>query len=504
MIRKIQLPLQTGSLVASFMCWVLISSLMSYIKADIALSPGQSAWVTAIPVILGSLLRIPAGFLANRFGARVLFTISFLALMLPIVYLGYSHTFVDLMISGFFLGIGGATFSIGVTSLPKYYPKEKHGTINGIYGVGNMGTAFTTFGAPLLANAWGWRPTVYAFLFLVAAFALLNFIAGDRHEPKVKVSSLEQFRQVRGNEKLWFLSIFYFITFGSFVAFTIYLPNFLVSEFGLDKVDAGMRTAGFIVLATLLRPVGGFLSDKANPFIVLMIIFAGLTASGILLSFSLSLPLFTVGCLTVAVCAGIGNGAVFKLVPLYFSKQSGIVNGIVAAAGGLGGFFPPLMLTTLYSVTGHYSIGFMALSEAALASLVIVFWISFQSKLQLSADIIRSTADAVMVTDSNSIIVSVNHAFSRITGFDQEDVIGKTPAILSSGRHGRAFYESFWQQLLEKGHWQGEITNKRADGKLYREWLTVSAIKDERDKVKNYVAIFSDLSDQDQPKPKER
>ncbi|WP_336245799.1 nitrate/nitrite transporter [Paenibacillus apiarius] len=381
-VPKIQLPLQTASLIASFMVWVLISSLLSYIKTDIPLTAGQSAWASAVPVILGSVLRIPAGFLANRFGARLLFAVSFAAMLLPIAYLSIAQTFLDLILSGFFLGIGGATFSIGVTSLPKYYPKEKHGTVNGIYGIGNMGTAITTFGAPLLANAFGWRGAVQSYLVLVSGVALLNVFLGDRHEPKVRNSWREQFRQVYKNEKLWFLSLFYFITFGSFVAFTIYLPNFFVSHFHLEKVDAGLRTAGFIVLATLTRPVGGFLSDKLNPFLVLKLVFLGLTVSGILLSFVLNMPLFTLGCLTVALCAGVGSGAVFKLVPLHFSKQGGIVNGIVSAAGGLGGFFPPLILTLLYSWTGHYSIGFMALSESALASLILVFWMSFQARIQ--------------------------------------------------------------------------------------------------------------------------
>ncbi|OPA73350.1 nitrate/nitrite transporter [Paenibacillus selenitireducens] len=476
------------------MCWVLISSLIPYIKEDIALTSGQLAWVSAISVILGSILRIPIGYYANRFGARILFMISFLALLLPIWYLSLSNSFVDLMISGLFLGIGGAAFSIGVTSLPKYYPKEKHGTINGIYGIGNAGTAFSTFGAPILAQALGWRTAVYWYLALVALFALLNFVFGDKQEIRVKNSLSEQIKAVYRNQKLWFLSIFYFITFGSFVAFTIYLPNFLVDHFELSKVDAGIRTAGFIVLATIFRPIGGIVSDKINPFLVLMFVFGGLTLSGVLLSFTLSMPLFTVGCLAVAVCAGTGNGAVFKLVPMYFSKQGGIVNGIVSAAGGIGGFFPPLMLTSLYGMTGQYSIGFMALSEAALASLILVFWMSFQAKMQLSADILESTADAVMVTDPQGIIMTVNHAFTKITGYTNEDVVGRTPAVLSSGHHDRAFYESFWSTLLTTGHWQGEIMNKRADGSIFREWLTASAVKDDQDRVKNYVAIFSDLS----------
>ncbi|MEC1086525.1 nitrate/nitrite transporter [Bacillus paralicheniformis] len=376
--QKIQLPLQSFSLVAGFMVWVLISSLMPHIKQDIALTDSEISLVTAIPVILGSLLRIPLGYYTNRFGARITFMISFLLLLFPIFWISTADSLFDLILGGFFLGIGGAVFSIGVTSLPKYYPKERHGFVNGIYGAGNVGTAITTFAAPVVAKTAGWENTVRMYIVLVAVFALLNFILGDRKETKVTVSVTEQMKAVYRNQTLWFLSLFYFITFGSFVAFTIYLPNFLVNHFGLDPVDSGLRTAGFIAVATFLRPVGGWLADKFNPLKLLMYVFAGCTLSGILLAFSPSLGLYGFGVLTVAVCAGLGNGIIFKLVPLYFTNQAGIVNGIVSAMGGLGGFFPPLILSSVFQATGHYAIGFMALSEAALASFVIVAWMYFQ------------------------------------------------------------------------------------------------------------------------------
>ncbi|MGG0184603.1 nitrate/nitrite transporter [Bacillus rhizoplanae] len=376
-----QLGLQTSNLVMGFMVWVILSSLMPFIKADIALTAGQISLVTAVPVILGSILRIPIGYWTNRFGARKLFFISFIILLFPVFYISKATSMLDLIIGGLFAGVGGAVFSVGVTALPKYYPKEKHGFVNGIYGVGNAGTAVTSFLAPVLATSFGWRTTVQMYLILLAAFALLNFLLGDRNEKKVNTPLMEQIKGVYKNEKLWFLCIFYFLTFGSFVAFTVYLPNFLVSHFGLAKVDAGLRTAGFIVLATIMRPIGGWLGDKYNPFKILIFVFIGLTLSGIILSFMPSMHVYTFGCLLVAFCAGIGNGTIFKLVPMYFSKQAGIVNGLVSALGGLGGFFPPLILTILFQFTGHYAIGFMALSEVALACLIITVWMYSQEKL---------------------------------------------------------------------------------------------------------------------------
>ena len=379
--KGIQLPVQTITLVVGFMVWVILSGLIPYIKEDIVLTANQLTLVTAIPVVLGSILRVPIGYWTNRYGARNVSLISFILLLFPILYISTANTFTDLLIGGLFIGISGAIFSAGVTSLPKYYPKEKHGFVNGIYGMGNIGTALTTFSAPVIANQLGWRTTVQIFAILVVGVVLLNFFLGDKKEPKVVTPLMEQIKSVYKNEKLWFLSLFYFLTFGCFVAFTVYLPNFLVSNFGLDKVDAGLRTAGFIAIATFLRPVGGWLGDRFNSFKILMFVFSGLTLSGILLAFNPSLTFYTIGCLSVAICAGIGNGTIFKLVPMYFSKQAGIVNGIVSAMGGLGGFFPPIILSFLFNLTGHYAIGYMALSEVALACLIIVVGMFYQERL---------------------------------------------------------------------------------------------------------------------------
>lgn len=373
-----QLPLQTLNLILGFMVWVIISSLMPFITEDIAIPPGKLAMVTAIPVVLGSILRIPLGYYANIVGARIVFLVSFILLLFPVYYISEASTMTDLIIGGLFLGIGGAVFSVGVTSLPKYYPKEKHGFVNGMYGIGNLGTAVTTFSAPIVATQIGWVLTVKLYLILLLVFIVLNFFLGDRHEAKVKTPIMEQIKGVYKNEKLWFFSLFYFITFGSFVAFTVYLPNFLVSNFELAKVDAGMRTAGFIAIATFFRPIGGWLADRFQPLFLLVGTFSVYTVAAILLAFSPGITLYTVGCLAIAVCAGVGNGVIFKLVPFYFNKQAGIVNGIVSMMGGLGGFFPPILLSTIHAATGQYSIGFMLLSQVALASLILVIWLYYQ------------------------------------------------------------------------------------------------------------------------------
>ncbi|MED4227646.1 MFS transporter [Neobacillus cucumis] len=492
-----QLYIQTGSLVVGFMVWVIISSLMPFIKEDFHLTSTEIAWATAVPVILGSILRVPIGYWTNKYGARVLFSLSLIILFLPIMIISYANTFSMLIIGGFLLGLGGAIFSVGVTSLPKYYDKTKHGLINGIYGAGNIGTAITSFLAPVIANTVGWRNTVRVYLLLVLLFVIINLLLGDKKETKINHTLPEQIKDVYKKPKLWILSLFYFITFGSFVAFTIYLPSFLVTQFELDKIDAGIRTAGFIALATFFRPVGGWLSDKMNPFLILMAVFFSLTFAGFLLSFTPSLPIYSFGCLLVALFAGLGNGTIFKLVPLYFSKQAGIVNGIVSAMGGLGGFFPPLILTIFFNWTGHYAIGFMSLSEFSLVSFVIVIWLFYQEKLEISRKIVNHAIDGICITDVNGSIQNVNPAFSRITGYELQEVIGKTPSVLQSGEHDNNFYKNMWASLLNNGYWEGFIWNKRKNNEIYKEWLTITAIKDDAGEVKNYVGIFYEVNEKD-------
>lgn len=367
---KVQLPLQTLSLMAGFMVWSILAPLMPYISQEFNVPESQKAIILAIPVILGSILRIPIGYYTNLIGSRLVFLISFIILIFPVFYLSQATSTTGLMIAGFFIGLGGAVFSVGVTSIPKYYPKEKHGFANGIYGMGNLGTAVSSFLAPPIAGAIGWQHTVQLYVLVMALFAILMFVFGDKQEPKVKVPMLKQTKQVANNYKLYYFSFWYFITFGAFVAFGLFLPNFLVGHFEIDKVDAGIRTGVFIAIATILRPIGGMLGDKFNALNMLKIFFGIMIAGALILALSNHIMLFTIGCLTISVSAGIGNGLIFKLVPTYFSKEAGVVNGIVSMMGGLGGFFPPLIITMVTALTGSNHLAFFLLAIFGLVALI--------------------------------------------------------------------------------------------------------------------------------------
>lgn len=375
-----QLTLQTLSLVAGFMTWSIISPLMPFISQDVDISPGQISVILAIPVILGSVLRVPFGYLTNIVGAKWVFFWSFIVLLLPIFLLGQAQSPGMLMLSGFFLGIGGAIFSVGVTSVPKYFSKDKVGLANGIYGVGNIGTAVSSFCAPVLAGAIGWQNTVRSYLIILSIFAILMFLLGDKNEPKVKIPLMAQVKDLSKNYKLYYLSLWYFITFGAFVAFGIFLPNFLVDHFSIDKVDAGIRSGIFIALATFLRPVGGVIGDKFNAVQALIIDFVIMIIGALILSLSSHIVLFTIGCLAISICAGIGNGLIFKLVPSYFSKEAGSANGIVSMMGGLGGFFPPLVITFVTSITGSSHLAFFFLAIFGVIALITMIHLNKKEK----------------------------------------------------------------------------------------------------------------------------
>src|SRR5699024_7434878 len=176
-------------------------------------------------------------------------------------------------------------------------------------------------------------------------FAIFMFFFGDPKEKKVKVPLVEQSKRLFKDLKLYYLSLWYFITFGAFVAFGLFLPNYLVLQFGISEVDAGILSGVFIALATFLRPLGGILGDKFNAVMLLMIDFTLMIVGAIILGCSNHILLFTIGCLLIRVCAGLGNGLIFKLVPFYFSNEAASANGIVSMMGGLGGFFPPIVIS---------------------------------------------------------------------------------------------------------------------------------------------------------------
>ncbi|MCB0862057.1 MAG: NarK/NasA family nitrate transporter [Solirubrobacterales bacterium] len=357
------LTLATIAFAACFSAWGMLAPIAPDIQKELDLSNIQTSIMISIPVVLGSLLRIPLGLLTDRIGGRVVFTAMLFYSAGAAVLVGFASSYATLLGAGFLLGAAGASFAVGVPFVSQWYSPERQGVALGVYGMGNIGTAIAAFSVPAIRDSAGQEVAGLVFGAVVAVYALI-WMSLARQAPVEKGPPTRYGEVLRSGWKLWRLALFYFVTFGGFVAMALYLPKLLVDWFDLSLTDAGLRAAGFTLLATASRPIGGMLSDRIGGNRVLAIAFLGVGIDAIGLSWQASVPnmaLTTFFCLTMAMFLGLGSGAVFKLVPLSFPKATGAATGIVGAAGGLGGFFPPLFLGVVKDATGDFVLAFVLL-----------------------------------------------------------------------------------------------------------------------------------------------
>lgn len=369
--NTLQLVLGTGAFAVCFAVFGSASAMMPTIRETLSLSPIQVSVAVALPVLLGSLGRIPLGILTDRYGGRWVFTAVMAAAVLPAFLMGYVREYWQLLACGFFLGMGLASFAVGAAFVSRWYPPQQQGKALGLYGAGTIGQSLAAFGSPAIAAAAGFAWGFWAFGLLTFGWLVLfAIVARNPPRPGAPKTLREVLTPLRDGRS-WVLSLYYFLTFGGFVAMSIYLPIFLTEMFGLTPRDAGLRTAGFVVLATLLRPVGGSLADRVGGRTILLWVFP-LTALMAIFMACPTMPTFTIGALVMAAAIGLGNGAVFKLVPEHFPQSVGSVTGLVGAAGGLGGFFPPLVVGALSQATGSFAPGFILLALFAAACFFVI------------------------------------------------------------------------------------------------------------------------------------
>ena len=360
------LALATTSFALSFAAWGLIGGLASVFAGLYSLTASQTALLVAVPVLLGSLARLPMGMLTDRFGGRGVFTGLLALSSLAAFVVPLTSTYQSLLIAAFLIGMAGSSFAVGAAFVSRWTPAAQQGTALGVYGLGTMGQSLAVFAGPVIAARWGWQTVFYATSALLLAWAVVYAALARNPAGVARPASVAAMVAVlRGSPVAWLLGAFYFLTFGGFVAFSIYLPTLLRAQFGLAPADAGFRAAGFVVLATLMRPLGGWLADRIGGAQVLSWVFGGVALFALLLMWTSMVP-FTVGALGCAMLLGLGNGAVFKLVPERFPRDTGTVTGLVGALGGLGGFFPPLLLGVFHDRLGAIWPGFILLSLLAL------------------------------------------------------------------------------------------------------------------------------------------
>ncbi|WP_211374182.1 MFS transporter [Cellulomonas fimi] len=359
----------------NFWAWALISPLGAAYGRQLELTGFQQSALVAVPVIVGSVGRIPIGALTDRVGARVMFPAVSLITVLPVLFVGLvAESYVAMLIGGFFLGLGGTAFAVGVPLVNAWYPPERRGTALGIFGIGMGGTAISAFTTVRITESVGPE----APFLLVAALLFVYALVGAallRDAPGRSVRRGSFLARTWTTAKLpatGQLSLLYAIGFGGFVAFSVYLPTYLINAFGLDPNDAAMRTAGFVVLAVAMRPVGGALCDRYDAVGVLTVFFVGAAVLAAVAALELPLiPIGTVAFLGLAACLGGASGATFALVARMAPPEKvGAVTGLVGAAGGLGGFVPPLVMGAVFDVVGDYSLGLALLALACLGTAV--------------------------------------------------------------------------------------------------------------------------------------
>ena len=347
----------------SFMVWVLLGPLAPFLREEFHLTATQQGVLVAVPLLGGSMFRPVFGVLCDWIGGRRAGLIG-LALTLVPLLLGWkaAHTLGHLYIVGFLLGIAGASFAVALPLVSGWYPFRYQGLVMGIVGAGNSGSLLATLAAPRLAQRFGWANT-FGLMMLPVLVVLILFAVIAKGSRRVRVGQTWRDYAVclKDVDTLLF-SFLYSLTFGGFVGFTSFLTTFFNDQYGVSKVGAGDFTTLVVVAGSLLRPVGGWLSDRIGGYRLLLALLVGAAACLAATSSLSPLPV-VVALLFVAVgCLGMGNGAVFQLVPQRFIDPLGLVTGIVGAAGGLGGFFLPSMLGATKDATGSYGPGLLLLA----------------------------------------------------------------------------------------------------------------------------------------------
>ncbi len=376
--RGMNLALATWVSVINFWAWNMVGPLSTTYARDMSLSSTEASMLVATPILVGALGRIVTGPLTDRFGGRTMLIAVTLASILPVLAVGAAgsaNSYPLLLVCGFFLGVAGTIFAVGIPFANNWYDPARRGFATGVFGMGMVGTALSAFFTPRFVRWFGLFPTHVIIAVALALTAVVGF-AVLRNAPYFTPNTQPVLPKLKIAARLavtWEMSFLYAIVFGGFVAFSNYLPTYIKTVYGFTPVDAGARTAGFALAAVLARPVGGALADRVAPKYVVLGSLAGTAAMAFIAIFQPPPDVWSAATfIALAVFLGIGTGGVFAWVARRAPASSvGSVTGIVAAAGGLGGYFPPLVMGATYNkADNNYTIGLALLVVTALVALV--------------------------------------------------------------------------------------------------------------------------------------
>ncbi|HZA04590.1 MAG TPA: MFS transporter [Propionibacteriaceae bacterium] len=362
----------------TFWAWNVIAPLGVRYTEELGLSAGQKSLLVATPVLVGSLGRIVTGALTDRFGGRLMFTVLTVVSVVPVLLValaGSLGSYSLLLIFALLLGIAGTTFAVGIPFVNGWFDVSRRGFATGLFGAGMGGTALSAFFTPRFVGWFGYVPT---HVIIAAALVVVAVVVwfGMRDAPGWRPNTSPVIPKLRAALKLpvtWQMSFLYAVTFGGFVAFSTYLPTYLKDVYEFDLTGAGTRTAGFAIAAVIARPIGGILSDRMGPPKVVAVSLIGAAVLAVVIA-TKPPPELAAGSAFVAMAfaLGLGTGGVFAWVAKRApAERVGAVTGLVGAAGGLGGYFPPLVMGATYDEVSHsYTIGLVLLFVTALVALV--------------------------------------------------------------------------------------------------------------------------------------
>jgi NNP family nitrate/nitrite transporter-like MFS transporter len=350
----------------SFMVWVLLGALANSIAPEFGLDPALRGYMLAVPLLGGSLLRVALGVLTDHIGARRTGILGLLLTLIPLL-LGWlwADAFSKVLLVGILLGVAGASFAAALPLASRWYPPEYQGLAMGIAGAGNSGTALATLFAPILARGWGWH-AVFGLALVPVVITLIVFVLFARDSPnRPPPKTFTEYARVLRLGDTWWFCLFYSVTFGGFVGFATFLNSFFMGQYFSDQPDLGPIYAGYfstvcVMSGSFLRPVGGYLADRFGGIRLLTMLY--LSVAALILGMAALPPLLPGAALMFLGmgCLGMGNGAVFQLVPQRFPREIGVITGLVGAAGGIGGFYLNVVLGLLGRTMGSFAGGFLA------------------------------------------------------------------------------------------------------------------------------------------------
>ena len=405
-----------------FTTWVMFGPLAPFISKQLTLSPTQAGFLVAVPVLAASIVRVTLGNLFQSVSGRKLALMSIslssipaFVLMLPII-----PTYTLLLVLGVFLGIGGASFAVALPMAGSSYPPRVQGLVLGLAAAGNIGAVLDGFLFPGLADKFGWQPATLAVLPLLALAAVTVFYWAEDRSPKsgdarqafvgsvVALAGLiglvllvnggmfgqgkagqlllpvlgaavalavlpRKYLAVLSERDTWVVMLVYSITFGGFVGMSSYVSLLLTTQYGLSKLNAGFLMAALSFTGAMVRPVGGWIADRLSGVKVLLVLLIAIAISNF--AFAMLMPPLAGGMALLAalyVCFGLGNGATFQLVPHRWRGKTGVMTGIIGAAGGIGGFYLPVVMGIAKESTGSYQMGFATFGTLATLAFVLV------------------------------------------------------------------------------------------------------------------------------------